>query len=82
MSIREKVQENIFGLFYAINECKLNSNKTSRAERILCSLIYLVDAGQMIMTFYLPNFGWNDDVVSYVKVIDIFQLFLSTVLPT
>jgi hypothetical protein len=75
----EGLKENIFGLFYVLTEQKNQRGGGRGWSALRCSLIFLVDAGQLLKALVLAEYGWSAEVTAFVEKFDVIKLILALV---
>jgi hypothetical protein len=75
----EKLREQAFGFFYVLTERSVQTGNESRFGTIFWSLLYVVDAGQVISSMAQPAHGWHPEVLLYLDKLDLFKTIFTSV---
>ena len=76
----QKLREQAFGFFYVLTERSVQPGNENRFRTIFWSLLFLVDAGQVISTMAQPAYGWHPEVLLYLDKLDLFKTIFTSVL--
>jgi hypothetical protein len=79
MSRIHKLREQIFSFFYVLTERSDQSGNESIFTTMCWSLLYLVDAGQVVSAMTLQEYGWHPDVLVYLDKLDTFKTIFTSV---
>ena len=74
------LRDSLFAVFYIMTEQNEKDATGSRLSWLLCTLMYSVDAGQVLRALILTEFGWNADIVKLIKSFDTISLFFQVVI--
>jgi hypothetical protein len=75
----QNFRENIFGVFYIMTEQSSTGSRDSTWAVLRCTLLFLVDAGQVLKALFLKEYGWTPQVVGLMNKFDIFSFVTSVV---
>lgn len=75
----QTLREQAFGFFYVLTERSVQPGNESRLRTTFWSLLYLVDAGQVISAMAQPSYGWHPEVLLYLDKLDVFKTIFTSV---
>ena len=74
----ESIRDRLFGIFYIMTEQNNNiEDRPSSTSTAFCTLIYLIDAGQVLRAIVLPEFGWSHESMALMEKIDLVYFIYS-----
>ncbi len=73
------LREQAFAFFYVLTERSVQPGNESRFRTAFWSLLYLVDAGQVISAMAQSTYGWHPEVLLYLDKLDVFKAIFTSV---
>jgi len=73
-------KDSLFAIFYIMTEQNDKHTTGSILSTISCTLIYLIDAGQVIRAVITSDFGWDGLVVGLIGKVDMVNVFFKVVI--
>ena len=79
VSSLDALRESVFAVFYIMTEQNNQQSKRVTIGVLRRSLLYLIDAGQVIRAVILHEFGWHADITNFVGRFDFLNLVFDVV---
>ncbi len=79
MSKVQNLREQVFSFIYVLTERSDQPGIERRFPTIIWSLLYLIDAGQVISAMFLSAHGWHPDVLLFIDKLDVFKTIFKSV---
>ena len=77
--IPDSLREKFFAIFYILTERNQDAKGTAAFLEIFWVLAYLIDAGQVLRTLVVSEFGWSGTAVNVIAKVDLVYLLLNQV---